>query len=41
MYGVPTAECICTSPNWRDCDDDCDACWGEECHAAQDDGKNV
>jgi hypothetical protein len=34
MFGVPASACICTSTNWRDCDDDCDACWGEECHAA-------
>jgi hypothetical protein len=33
-YGVPASECICTSTNWRDCDDKCDACWGQECHAA-------
>lgn len=34
MFLVPASECICTSSDWRDCNDDCDACWGEECYFA-------
>lgn len=34
MYGVPASACICTSDDWRNCDDNCDACWGQECHHA-------
>lgn len=41
MYGVPKSACICTSSDWRDCDDDCDACWGEECNYALEAERNL